>query len=352
METTKETGTAETATQQLHNQLFDKCFKFLMQRLSPKPLIMSINALFDEHYPLDSKVSRLDKEFITSGLSKILTDSLILVDLKPYLTEVQIQNDSEMVIRMVEYGLASSRFFSVVIDDILTAYFPREVVIYLQSNANTPTVERMRLVFPDGSEHMFTIPTLRLSDLTLEELKAKGLFILLPFQVLNLRKAVVAAKTSERKAELALELKRLIDELLVFFEQQNQAGILTTADWNELVIVIDKLNEKLYKEEKEFKEVLNMFDDWDNDPRMIAARKIDAAIAQAEAKAEAKAAQDVAQAIAQAEAKAAQDVAQAEAKAQESEHRWQESEHRWQESERQRQTLELKLQAYERRDFR
>jgi hypothetical protein len=313
------TDATETATQQMHNQLFDKCFKFLLQRLSPKPLIMSINGLFGEHYPLDSEVSRMDKEFITSGMGKILTDSLIMVNSKPYLTEVQIQNDSEMVIRMVEYGLATSRFFKEEIDGILTVYFPREVVIYLESNSKTPEVERVRLVFPDGSEHLYTLPTLKLPELSLEEIEEKGLFILLPFEVLRLRKAVVRAKTSERKAELALELKRVIQKLLTFFEQQNEAGILTTADWNELVVVIDKLNEELYKEEPEFKEVLNMFDDWDNDPRIIAAKKIDAAIAQAKAEAQAQ-------------------VTQAEA--------------RVQEIERQRQALELKLQEYERRDFR
>jgi hypothetical protein len=323
METARITGTTGTTyatetTQQLHNQLFDKCLKFLLQRLSSKPLIMSINGLFGEHYPLDSNISRMDKEFITSGMGKILTDSLLLVDSKPYLIEVQIQNNSEMVIRMVEYGLASARSFKEEIDDILTLYFPREVVIYLESNSNTSAVERVRLVFPDGSEHLYTLPTLRLPELSLDEIEAKGLFILLPFEVLRLRKAVVAAKTSERKAELAAELKRIIDKLLAFFEQQHQAGVLTIADWNELVVVIDKLNAVLYKEEPEFKEVLNMFDDWDNDPRIIAAKKIDAA----------------------------------EAKARESEQRWQESERQRQEGEPQRQALELKLQEYERRDFR
>jgi hypothetical protein len=190
----------------------------------------------------------------------------------------------------------------------------------------------MRLVFPDGSEHLYELPTLKLPTLTLEQMEEKGLFVLLPFEVLRLRKAVVGAKTSERKAELAAELKRVIDKLLVFFEQQHQAGVLTTADWNELVVIIDKLNEELYKEEREFKEVLNMFEDWDNDPRIVAAKKIDAAIAQVEAQVKA---QVEAQVKAQVEA---QVKAQVEA--------------RVRESERQRQVLELKLQEYERRDFR
>jgi hypothetical protein len=209
---------------------------------------------------------------------------------------------------------------------------------------------------------LFTVPTLKLSELTLKQLKAKGLFILMPFRGLNLRKAVAAAKTSERKAELALELKRINDELLVFFEQEHRAGTLTMTDWNELVVVLDKLNEILYKGEPEFKEVLNMFDDLDNDPRISAAKEIDAARAKAEAQLKAQAeaqlkvqeaqlkvqveaqvkTQVEAQVKTQVEAQVKAHVAQATAQ----------MEARVQASERQRQALELRLQAYERRDFR
>jgi hypothetical protein len=329
----------ETTRQNNHIQLFDKCFKFLILRLSSKPLISFINGVFDEHHPLDSTVTHLNNEFITSGLDKRFTDSLITVASMPYLTEVQIRNDSSMVIRMIDYGFAYSRHFSTEIDGIRTMPFPREVVIYLESNSSTPDIEQARMLFPDGSEHLYKVPTLKLPTLSLEQLEEKGLFVLLPFEVLKLRQAVVAAKTSEQKQALAVELEQVIKNLMTFFEEQYHTGVLTAADWNELVVVIEKLNTELYKKEPEFKEVLNMFEDWDADPRIVAARQIDAAEERAR---------------------------EVEYRWQESEHRWQESEHRWQESERQRQevehrwqeaerqrqALELKLQEYERRELR
>jgi hypothetical protein len=260
-------------------QLFDKCFKYLMQRLSDKPTIAFINGLFDEQYPLNGTVVQLNSEFITVKLEKKLADGLLSTNSRQYHVEVQIKNDTDIVIRLVEYGFGMAERSPADKEGIITMTFPKQYLIYLESNKGTPDEEQVLLQFPDGGHYLYRVPVLKLADHSIEELEQKGLYALLPFVVLNLRKAVRQAKSSEEKSGLAEELRHMLVVLREFFREQVALDMLTNMDELELLRVLEDLNANLYKEEAEFKEVLGMFEDWDSDPRVIAAKKLDEEVA-------------------------------------------------------------------------
>ncbi|MDR2483484.1 MAG: hypothetical protein LBD08_07640 [Treponema sp.] len=71
----------------------------------------------------------------------------------------------------------------------------------------------------DGTSHTFTYPALKLLDYTVEELEERGLSILLPFYLLKLKKRVRAARTPEKRQELAGEMKDLVEKLTAALER-------------------------------------------------------------------------------------------------------------------------------------
>jgi hypothetical protein len=87
------------------------------------------------------------------------------------------------------------------------------IVIYLEPGSSTPDTLSVRITGMDGTSHTFTYPTLKLLDYMVEELEERGLSILLPFYLLKLRKRVQAARTPEKRQELAGEMKYLMEKL-------------------------------------------------------------------------------------------------------------------------------------------
>jgi hypothetical protein len=73
-------------------------------------------------------------------------------------------------------------------DGMVILPFPRMIVIYLEAGSITPDILKIRLEFPDGTEHDFKVKTLKLLDYEVEELAGKGFTPLLPFYIIKLRK--------------------------------------------------------------------------------------------------------------------------------------------------------------------
>jgi hypothetical protein len=103
-----------------------------------------------------------------------------------------------MAIRVFEYGYAQALKNRIPRDGAIILPFPRAIVIYLEAGAATPDELTVRLIFPDGGEHDFTVKTMKLLDYGVEELTGRGFTPLLPFYILKLRKAVKRAKRSGR----------------------------------------------------------------------------------------------------------------------------------------------------------
>jgi hypothetical protein len=73
----------------------------------------------------------------------------------------------------------------------------------------TPDELSVRLIFPDGSGHDFTVKTVKLLDYSVEELAGRGFTPLLPFCILKLCKAAKRAKSDVEKREVEEGFKEL-----------------------------------------------------------------------------------------------------------------------------------------------
>ncbi len=241
--------------------IFDGIFKRLLD-LSDVAIVQLINGVFGENYSPHSKVDRLSTEYISEDLRKRLLDVLIAIDGENLChIEAQINDDSDMVIRMFEYGYAVALRNRVKDGNITKMTFPKAKVIYWETTAKTPDKELLRLEFPDGTHHDYEVGSLKLLEHSIDELEQQKLAVLLPFYTLKLRKRVKNAKTSEERQALAEEMESLLGELIEAIRRGEQRGIITEPDMRVLIEHIAKLTDQLYKQEyDEFREVDSMYE--------------------------------------------------------------------------------------------
>ncbi|MDR3075845.1 MAG: hypothetical protein LBU26_00975 [Synergistaceae bacterium] len=90
---------------------------------------------------------------------------------------------------------------------------------------------------------------------SVRELEAQKLALLLPFYVLKLRKKAARARTSKRRAELAGEMKAIMDELVGAADRSERAGLMGGADKQVVLDHMDRLYRELFAQYDEFVEV-------------------------------------------------------------------------------------------------
>ncbi|MDR3076067.1 MAG: hypothetical protein LBU26_02100, partial [Synergistaceae bacterium] len=87
------------------------------------------------------------------------------------------------------------------------------------------------------------------------ELEERKLAILLPFYVLKLRKQAVSSRTSKRRAELAGEMRSVLDELMAAVERAGSSGQMGEADKRVVLEHMERIYRELFAQYDEFAEV-------------------------------------------------------------------------------------------------
>ena len=102
--------------------------------------------------------------------------------------EVQVVNDWEMSIRMLKYGynigLAHQEESDAEGRRVLK--FPHQMVIFLDDDPSIPDTVEVRIIFPDGQEVIYRVPTLKIRNYSITDLVNRELYLLLPFEILAL----------------------------------------------------------------------------------------------------------------------------------------------------------------------
>jgi predicted transposase/invertase (TIGR01784 family) len=234
-------------------QIFDLVFKHLLH-LSPAAVVQFINGLFGARHPPDSGVSYSETETVSRKLRRLHSDILLTIEGRAYHIEAQSGDDAEMIIRVFEYAFAAGLRAKTVSGNCITVKFPASRVIYLKPTGRTPDLAILRLRFPDGTSHDYTVESLKLLDYSIEDLEQKNLILLLPFYVLKLEGRVRKAKTSQERVRLSGEMKRLLETLAETADRGERAGRFTAADKQVVIEHLERLFQELYMQYTEFKE--------------------------------------------------------------------------------------------------
>jgi hypothetical protein len=224
----------------------DEIAKFLFSR--SEPLVISfINAGFGMNYDPATVSLRLTtneyiRNFVASRADIVLVATEKETQRDLFHIEVQTVNDREMSIRMLKYGynigLAQREESDAEGRRVLK--FPHQMVIFLNDDPRIPDTVEVRVIFPDGQEVVYCVPTLKIRNYSMTDLIDRELYLLLPFEIFKVRKLFEAANRArtdqaKKKDQATDELLHTAEELMQEVERLCNEGRLDTAGKDAIV---------------------------------------------------------------------------------------------------------------------
>lgn len=214
-----------------NNTIFDDVFRTMVEKMTYL-VVPLINEVFHTSYPEDVKIVHLRNEHQMED-GELITDARLLIGDKVYHIECQSVDDTTMSIRMFEYDLAIALENRRKVGRRFFVEFPRSCVIYLRTTRNTPDVEEVELLFPDGQVCVYRVPTVKLERYTKDSIFEKNLLLLLPFYVMRYEDA---AHTIGKDSEKLQGLLKEYEDIRINLEKE-----LSTAGRSELYTDLNKL---------------------------------------------------------------------------------------------------------------
>ena len=230
-----------------NNTVFDDVFRTMVEKM-PELAVPLINEIFGTAYPEDIKIIQKRNEHQTRQ-GEIITDSQLLISEKIYHLECQSTQDSEMVVRMIEYD------FSIGLETMekekgkYRMYLPHSSILYLRGDKE-PGKLTVEVVAPEGETWEYKVPAVYVGHYTKEEILEKRLFFLLPFYIMRYE------KPENQELKEMLEEYREIEERLEkeFLEKGKEKEY---RDLIELIIrIADYILRKQEKARKGFGDVM------------------------------------------------------------------------------------------------
>jgi predicted nucleic acid-binding protein len=128
-------------------------------------------------------------------------------------------------------------------------------ILYWETTRKTPDKVTLELEFEDGTLHTYEVSTFKMLDQSLETLEQRKMMLLFPFCLLKFRKEVKKPGTSsEKRKQLAEEMKKLLHKLEKLVEHSRVQGLLSDGDAKMVMERIEQMNDELYNSYPEFEE--------------------------------------------------------------------------------------------------
>ena len=136
--------------------------------------------------------------------------------------------------------------------------FPEPVIIYLNEASHTPDEVSLQLDFGKQGSFTYHVKTFKYQEISLEELNKRKMIILIPFQLLKVRK-LMQKERSEKNLNL---LKKIIfDDIIGSIEINMKAGNITEYDAGRLRRMTKALYDYLYSHYEETEELSMLTDE-------------------------------------------------------------------------------------------
>ena len=212
-------------------QIFDKIFKKCLT-LSSKSVVMLINGLFGTCYPDDSVITYNRTESVKdNSMRTILADCIVTVNgVHAYHMEAQASSDNDIVFRVFEYDYEFAKREADKDGNRVVLKFPKPAIIYIYYENEVPDEYVMEIRFNDGKDVFeYTVPAVKIPEMSAEEMIRKNMIILIPFQLMKLRYWVDRDKKVMTKGPE--ELKKLIEcDIIGSINSNLEIGNITVED--------------------------------------------------------------------------------------------------------------------------
>ena len=173
--------------------------------------------------PFDSEVNYNWTEFHDEELRKTLADTIITIDGKySYHLEAQISKDNEIIFRMFEYGFRHANLNREREEDNYILRFPKPVIIYLYYTGEVPDEYTLTLEFDEGAAKFdYTVPVIKLPELTVEELNEKKMVILIRQVLRNYEKGKTPEEIADDLVESVEHVKQICEIIESVSDKEN-----------------------------------------------------------------------------------------------------------------------------------
>lgn len=232
-------------------RLWDEILKAIVY-VMPNQLFPLIRDVYGKEYPPGTSIMLLNSEHSnyldTHGapLSSNLMDiSLLVADTDYYHIECQMHNDKTMGIRMILYDLHYAIEHCVSKDhmtDELIIRFPHSFVLYPNQNEHIPNSLTCRIIFQDGSEHIYRIPTVKVQSYSLEEIHEKHLNLFIPYLLLRLKPRFNSKNHPLSKKELT----DFLNEIIFILQDDLTNGYLTRMEYDDYINLLVRASEHIF----------------------------------------------------------------------------------------------------------
>ena len=223
------------------NMVYDRSFKRMLT-LSEKMLVKFVNKVFDKHFPLDSKVTFLDRNSEKADGSKLEKDLYFSICGERFHIEAQAYQD-DMIIRLFAYAVSSTHDGYEIVDDTHSVFrMPMQAVVFLKDTDRSKNKLYIKLILPD--EH-----AVRALGYSPAELVENDLEILLPFQIIRLyRRARNYDKySSETKEKFLADFSEMCNEVVTTIDCLHDAGKISNDEYHEMLDITRTLEKHVYK---------------------------------------------------------------------------------------------------------
>ena len=240
-------------------RLWDEILKAIVDAM-PEQLFSLFKEVFGKEYPKGTPIILLGTESSTyqenpdAPPSSRLSDIALLVNGTDYYhLECQMHNDQDMVIRMVAYDLHFAMQHTTEAaqeENGFVMRFPRSAVIYPEKNRNIPESLHCRIIFQDGSEHLYQIPTVRIQSYSLEEIHEKHLNLFIPYVLLRLRPRL---RKNIKNPLTKKELTDFIGEVMIILRNELEQGYLTRKEYDDYMNLFRRAAEKVFEKHEDLR---------------------------------------------------------------------------------------------------
>jgi len=239
------------------SHIYDKSFKKILT-LSSKAVINMINGLFGTSYPTNSNITYNWTEFVDDKLRRTLADTILTINGKhSYHLEAQMESDDDIVFRVFEYGYRNASLNRTTSKGLYCLKFPEPKIIYLYSSGKIPDTYTLQLDFGIQGVFNYVVSTFNFFKTSIEEINQKKLIILIPFQLLKLRKLL----EKNRSPENLTALQKLIqNDILDNIETNIGCGNISVSDGYRLLDLTKVLYDEIYSHYEEMEELNKMTD--------------------------------------------------------------------------------------------
>lgn len=243
-----------------HNDknLWDEMLKAIVD-IMPEQLFPLFKEVYGKDYSRGTPIRLLSTEYSTfeenTGIppsSRLMDIALLVNDTDYYHIECQMKNDDHMVIRMISYDLRFAVQHCTHRDSLtgeIILRFPHSVVLYPDANKSLPDSLECRILFQDGSEHIYQIPTVKIQSYSLEEIRQKHLNLFLPYALLRLKPRIESARPLTAK-----ELTDFVTSLIVILEEELSQGYMNERELKDYVNLIQCASAKIFANYPEYNE--------------------------------------------------------------------------------------------------